>query len=165
MSDIDHLLKIISDPRTLDIYNHWPCFPLDDIKKQVGALNKPGIYAITCPNAQVLYIGKGRSVYNRLKSHFNATQKKERAEAWAQFFEYFDSNLKAHYLLTDKISDATVEKANQAIERVLQVKHNPLFDQMYNSKGKRRIDDFKGRLKECNYAFLPPNSAENAIKL
>lgn len=158
MTDIDHLLKLIADPRTLDIYNDWPSFPLDDVDNQSGSLNKPGIYAIVCQNSQILYIGKGRSVYSRLKSHYNATQKKERAEAWAQFFDHFNSNLKAYYLLIDKISDANVEKVNQAIERVLQVKHNPLFDRMYNSKGKRRIHDFHGRLRECDYAFPPPNS-------
>lgn len=152
MTDLDHLLKIISDPRTLDIYNHWSSFSLHDINKHVGALNKPGIYAITDQNTQILYLGKAKSVYNRLKSHYNATQKKERAEAWAQFFDHFNSDLKAYYFLTDSISDANVEKANQAIERILQIKHNPLFDQMYNLKGKRRIDDFEGRLIQCNYS-------------
>lgn len=151
VNDFDKLLKILSDPKNLDIHGNWKVFPFQEILKFKNSIDKPGIYAITDKNGQILYIGKAKSVYNRLKSHFNATQGKEKAEAWAQFFEYFNSDLKAFYFLTDSISNKNLENVNQALERILQVKYNPLFDQIYSLKGKKSIEDFKDRLRQCNY--------------
>lgn len=154
MTDIDHLLEIISDPCTLDIHGHWASFPLHEVKLQAKVLrNKPGVYAITDQNSRVLYVGKGKCIYKRLKSH-KEVKENDRAEAWAQFFGHFNSNLMAYYFMTDKISSSNIEHANQAIERIVQIKHTPLFDQIYNTKSKPAKADFKGCLKECNYIYI-----------
>ncbi|HXI00918.1 MAG TPA: hypothetical protein VNI52_11680 [Sphingobacteriaceae bacterium] len=152
MADIDQLLEIISDPRTLDIQGHWPSFPLDDVRKQKILLpNKPGVYALIDDQGRVLYVGKGNCINSRLKSH-KEIGANNKAEAWAQFFsENFKSGLTAYFLIIDKISKPNIENAKKAIERIVQIKYEPLFDRMYNTKGKRAKYDFKGSLKECNY--------------
>jgi len=144
-ADFKNLLLIINGNAYNDLDN-WKSFSLSDLESQKDELKVGGVYAIKAQNEEVLYIGKAKYLYDRLKSHLKATEKLETAPAWKQFFEYFDNNLIALYFPITTFSEGASEHARQILERMLQVKYSPLFNKIYG-RGHKVIDDFEGFIK------------------
>jgi len=152
-SDFKKFQTTINDPKFLEIEN-WDSFLLSEIAKNRSRIyTASGIYAIANKDKDILYIGKAKSIYGRLNSHYKATLGKEKASAWKQFFEYFNTGLLAYYYKTDGYSKEYEEGIRQALEKIIQIKYRPLFDRIYISKGKKfvqNIDDVVKSLKRSN---------------
>jgi hypothetical protein len=146
MDDLRKLQGILNDPGFFEIVK-WPSVPLADF--HILDRNAKGLYALANSEFGIVYIGKGNPIFNRLKSHFRATEGKDNAECWDQFFtnNRFKSGLKAYYYQVDCTDDTVVsEKYREVLERVLQIKYDPLFDRLYPKRNHRRIENFEDKV-------------------
>ena len=154
MNDFKIIQTLFSSGEMFDIHRKWKNFPLkklDDYKKELK--NKSGIYVIESNSYGILYIGKAKSIRGRLTSHLKATEGKEKSPAWKQFFEYFKSNLRAYYLVTDTLfSENSGENGRQIIERALQMKYAPLFDQIFPTRQRKKLNNFEERIKSLKHS-------------
>lgn len=162
-NDFNLLISLLNNEKCINI-NHWQQVAdfeaLKDTKKnECKFANKSGIYAIIDNDGHIAYIGKAKCLYNRLSSHSNALigKDKEKAPAWDEFFTYFNGQgLTARYFIIDGFSDGyNAEHARKAIERALQIKYQPYFDELYrekkvrlNDRFRKNLDDIKGRLRK-----------------
>jgi len=150
MNQIDELLKQINDKNFMDIPS-WKKFDLsaiDNVGFQFDR-NVNGIYAIYNEEWGCLYIGKGKPIYGRLKSHYKATMGHDNSGAWNQFFKYFNKDLTAYWHEVDDHESKDVgEVRRKIIERILQMKYNPIFDQVYITKGKQNVPDLNASLQK-----------------
>ncbi|MEI6815288.1 MAG: GIY-YIG nuclease family protein [Bacteroidota bacterium] len=155
--DFEKLIETLKDDSFLIIKN-WHTFSLKDIKDNKANCDKSGIYAIGSEKYGIIYIGKAKSIYERLKSHFNATEGKENAPAWKQFFDHKELKfeLKAYYFETSNYSIENKECINQILERVSQLIEKPLFDKMYSVKGHKSItnEEFDQKLSTLQNVII-----------
>ena len=147
MNNIKRLLSIVNNPDKLDI-KKWKSFPLSSVEAQRHDLSKSinGLYALNHDQWDIIYIGKGKPIYNRLKSHYKATKGFEKAAAWKQFFSYFSDNLTAYWIKVDDDNRIVGEQYRKVLELILQVKYEPIFERLYPDKKNKAISDFEIRL-------------------
>jgi len=82
-------------------------------------------------------LGKAKKIYDRLRSHNEATKGNEKAECWRQFFMAITGNIIAYwYPVESKNNEVKEENARQILERLIQLKYEPIFDKIY-PRGKR----------------------------
>jgi hypothetical protein len=88
-----------------------------------------GFYSIFDKD-KCLYIGIGRPIWKRIKSHYYATNEKDKAERWVNFFITKKATLTI-YWKDFSISERTKidDKTRQLIEVILTEKYNPEFEQ------------------------------------
>jgi hypothetical protein len=161
MNPIDELLNQINDKHFMDI-SSWPKFNLADIEIINLKLDKKrnGLYAISSKEGDCLYIGKGKSIYGRLKSHYKATKGHNKSGAWNQFFKHYNKDLIAFWHEVDDHASKDIgEEYRKIIELILQMKYEPIFDQVYITKGKKNVRNLKALLQKIKSRkiFLPPN--------
>ncbi len=141
-SDFNKFHKTVNNSKFLNI-KKWASFPLNKIIDNKSKIyNISGIYVIENIDIEILYVGKAKSIYGRIYSHYKATLGNEKASAWKQFFEYFNSNLIAYYFITTGYSKEYEEIIRQALEKIIQIKYRPLFDRIYSRKGHNEISNF-----------------------
>lgn len=152
MSNFEWIQSLINDPSFYEIKENWQSVPLFDYHKVDKKVK--GLYALAHPEFGIVYIGKGNPLWNRLKSHFKATQGHEKAECWKQFFEHnhFNSGLIAYYYPLDCNDLAVSEQCREALERILQIKYKPLFDRLYPKGNHKLIEDLEEKIKTLFYA-------------
>lgn len=152
MINFEKIQKLINDPLFFNIKENWQSVPLSNY--QIIDKKTKGLYALAHTEYGIVYIGKGNPIYNRLKSHFKATQGQEKAECWKQFFEhqYFKSGLTAYYYPIDSNKLAVSEQCRQALERILQIKYQPLFDTLYPKGNHNLIENLEDKIKIHYYA-------------
>jgi len=152
--DYNLLISFLNDEKCVDI-NLWQQVEkfeeLKSVKKgDCCFADKSGIYAIIDNDGHIAYIGKAKCLHNRLSSHSWALVGKDaqKAPTWDEFFTHFNGkNLIARYFITPEFSDDRAsEFARQAIERALQIKYKPYFDELYSRKKDRLEDRFDGEL-------------------
>lgn len=131
---IDKLISIKDD---MDIMK-WEKFELDfsspDLKNTAKEIHnkigeKNGFYAIFDAN-RCLYIGIGRPIWKRIKSHYRAAQGLEKVLRWSLFFQENKKALTVYYkefLLTD-VTPRVEDKLKMLIEAVLEQKYRPKFE-------------------------------------
>ncbi len=67
---------------------------------------KPGVYMIKDNTGEVIYVGKAKSLYNRLSSYFNNSKKRYKTKILLENADDFD------YLITDNEVEAYILEAN-----------------------------------------------------
>lgn len=90
--------------------------------------NVVGIYAIfdgdTC-----LYIGQGKRIWERIKSHYQASKGLVSNKRWVGYFEQYQKNLKIFWIEYNKLNEPVLDdKLRGLFEHVLQIKYNPIFN-------------------------------------
>ncbi|MFD0751291.1 GIY-YIG nuclease family protein [Mucilaginibacter calamicampi] len=151
LSDFDRLRQLLNDETFVDM-GQWTQVNSFSELRTIGRskcdfAGKGGIYSIIDADGHVAYIGKASCLYNRLSSHSKALigRDKLKAPAWDQFFTSIrHDGLVARYIVIEGFSITTEEYARQVIERALQIKYKPYFDDLY--KKKVVIDDFDTKL-------------------
>ena len=87
-----------------------------------------GLYAIF-DGSECLYIGIGRPVWSRIKSHYKAAKGKESAKRWVQFFSKYQKPLTIYWKVLDSFeNDQLGDRVRELIEHILQAKYLPIFD-------------------------------------
>jgi hypothetical protein len=103
---------------------------IDKIKTEIpnfATLN--GIYSIF-DKAECLYIGVGRPIWSRIKSHYKASQKENKAKRWSDFFSLHKKTLTIYWIQFDNIENKIIgDKARILVESILQEKYKPKFEQ------------------------------------
>ncbi|HVB03134.1 MAG TPA: GIY-YIG nuclease family protein [Chitinophagaceae bacterium] len=149
-------LALIND-KSIQNIKKWKRFALNQWKN-AELKNKPkpminGLYAMWNKTCGCIYIGKGKPIKGRINSHYNAINGIEKAKAWKEFFEHemIKKEITIYWYCIDDDNDYLAERQRQSLERLLQIKYEPLFERMY--KGKYKIlgkNKFKVSLeKEC----------------
>lgn len=150
-SDFEALKEIINDQSCMDIRTWSRVEDFDGLgmvsRKDCPFAGKSGIYTVIDAEGHIAYIGKAKCLFNRLSSHSKALKGGDefKAPIWHQFFTSINHDgLEARYLVIDGFSPSREEYARQVIERALQIKYKPYFDELFVKK--TRIEDFDGRL-------------------
>jgi predicted GIY-YIG superfamily endonuclease len=78
-------------------------------------MNKPGVYLFKDEAGKVLYVGKAKSFKNRLKGHNHLPVEVYEKHVTTEYREEFD------------------DEKRDSLEKRLILKHNPPFNQMYNT--------------------------------
>jgi excinuclease UvrABC nuclease subunit len=114
----------------------WNCFeiehritPCDDLATIRNFLreqtqSKNGLYAYKDHEGNLLYIGKGKPIKDRLYSHFIESYKQvpgDRSGKWHRFFYMHSGNLKVYWI---ELEDESIRKF---VEHVLTDEYNPKF--------------------------------------
>lgn len=121
------------------IIESWESFQLDfsknfenkdeiiqKIKKHTE--KKAGFYSIF-KNKDCLYIGIGRPIWSRLKSHYYASQGKDKAKRWDDFFQKQRTELTIYWKEFSCCENHKIDdKARLLIEAILTEKYKPEFD-------------------------------------
>jgi hypothetical protein len=107
-----------------------------------------GVYALKHPRYGIIYIGKGKPIFRRIRSHYKATQGREKAAAWRQFFSFINSDITIHWYDVDHSDFFIGERYREALERILQIKYQPLFDIIYSEVGHKEVADFERRIND-----------------
>lgn len=98
----------------------------EKIKSEIG--NVSGFYAIN-DDKECLYIGIGRPIWNRIKSHYYSSQEKDKAIKWVNFFKEYKRNLKIYWKeFTVSENRKIDDKVRLLIEAVLTEKYDPKFE-------------------------------------
>lgn len=163
MNDFQAALQITNDPIFYNIQENWISIPLDAIlaSRIAFADQDIGVYALFHPKYGCIYIGKGASIFNRLKSHYKATCGKERSECWKQFFEAVNSEITAYWfpIKINLANEDANENLRQALERLLQIKYVPLFDRLYKRGNRNRINDLEQALAAAEIKDVSRNTS------
>ena len=90
--------------------------------------NIAGIYAIfdgeTC-----LYIGKGKRIWERIKSHYKAARGVDGTAKWDAFFQQYQKKLIVCWVEYKNLEQEILDdKLRELFEHVLQSKYKPKFD-------------------------------------
>ncbi len=101
----------------------------NQIKKQIPNYKElSGFYAIF-KNDECLYIGTGKQIWERIKSHYRASQGKEKSKRWADFFGKHRDIVKIYWLEYDKLENTKQsQKLRELIENILELKYRPKFE-------------------------------------
>jgi hypothetical protein len=103
---------------------------IEKIKENLG--EKIGFYSIYNEN-QCLYIGIGRPIWKRIKSHYYSSQGKDKAKRWLDFFSENKGKLKIYWqefsVSEDKKTD---DKIRAIIENILENIYKPKFEEKKN---------------------------------
>lgn len=87
-----------------------------------------GFYAIY-DDKECLYIGIGRPIWSRIKSHYYASHENDRAVKWVNFFKENQKQLQIYwkeYCVSDNIK--IDDKVRQLLESILTETFNPKFE-------------------------------------
>ncbi len=88
-----------------------------------------GLYAIF-DGPECLYIGVGRPIWRRIKSHYKAAKGKDSATRWVQFFSQYQKPLTIYWKTLDGFEDDRVgDRVRELIEHILQARYLPLFEE------------------------------------
>lgn len=121
------------------IIENWENFQLDfsknfEYKNEIiqkiksKTENKSGFYSIF-KNQDCLYIGVGRPIWSRLKSHYYASQGKDKAKRWDEFFQKQKTELTIYWKEFSCVENHKIDdKVRLLIEAVLTEKYNPEFE-------------------------------------
>lgn len=91
--------------------------------------NVNGIYSIF-DKTECLYIGVGRPIWKRIKSHYFASQKVDKAKRWSDFFSQYKKTLIIYWIQFDNIENKIIgDKTRILVESILQEKYKPKFEQ------------------------------------
>jgi hypothetical protein len=96
------------------------------IKTQIGT--NAGFYAIF-KEKNCLYIGIGRPIWSRLKSHYYASQGKDKAKRWSDFFQNHKTVLKVYWKEFSCVENSKIDdKTRLLIEAILTIEYEPEFE-------------------------------------
>lgn len=96
------------------------------IKEKIG--NKTGFYAIF-DEEECLYIGIGRPVWKRVKSHYYSSQGLEKVLRWSMFFQANKKRLTIYHKEFYYCENKRVEDSlKRLIESVLEQEYKPKFE-------------------------------------
>ncbi len=88
-----------------------------------------GLYAIF-DGSKCLYIGIGRPIWSRIKSHYNAAKGKDSAIRWVQFFSQYQKPLNVYWKSLDGFeNDRVGDRVRELIEHILQDRYKPRFEE------------------------------------
>jgi len=170
MTTLDTIRHLLDPGRELSFLNveneKWNSFPLESIDDPTSHLDKSinGLYALTDSEGKILYVGKGKPIYGRLKSHRKATKGIEKAPAWRQFFRHFSKGIRAHWLEVDDADPSAGERLRKSLEQILCLRFNPLFDELYPKRKSKAIRNFIQRLeiaqKKVVHISVPQNARQ-----
>jgi len=97
----------------------------DELQHNPSTKKPKGLYAYK-KGSELLYIGKGNPIFNRLKSHYRESliQKKEpkRARRWYNFFSKHSGELTIYWI---EVED---ESTRRILETALHKQYNPTFN-------------------------------------
>ena len=125
-----------------------------------------GIYALWHSQYAFIYIGKGKPIFHRLKCHYLATQGKEKAPSWKQFFEHINTDIKVYWYEYDNPDVVIAEYCREALERLLQIKYEPLFEAVYPKGNRKAVPDLQDFLRKRGQGYIPlePNMHDGSGK-
>ena len=121
--------------------NNWNSFDLDfsvklenkKINHDIIKLNidnfkeKNGLYAIFDGNT-CLYIGVGRPIWQRIKSHYHSSQRpeNEKSKDWSDFFSQYQKKLKIYWLQINIAKDNKInDHFSETLESIIKSIYNP----------------------------------------
>ena len=95
-------IEIINNQKFQDIKDFWPSIELCNILNKEVSFDKKmsGVYALYHDDYNFIYIGKAKSIFDRLKSHYYATIGREKSECWSQFFGTINTGIWAYWYQT-----------------------------------------------------------------
>lgn len=98
------------------------------IKRNIKNYNNlSGIYAIF-DGEKCLYIGKGKCIWERIKSHYKAAKGLDKAVRWAKFFKQYQKKVKVYWIEYRNLENETLDdKLRELFEHILQIKYDPVF--------------------------------------
>jgi len=133
-----------------EIEKYWNSMSLVEYATPDNRLGKSvnGLYALKHPQYGIVYIGKGKPIFNRIKSHYYATKGKEKAPAWKQFFEYVTDDITVYWFEVDNTDPIIGEQTREVLERLLQIKYKPLFETLYRKGMRKELPDIDQAVKE-----------------
>ena len=103
----------------------------DIIKKNIPNYKEVnGVYAIF-DGENCLYIGKGRPIWSRIKSHYHSSQRPEPPKAieWSDFFSQYRKELTIYWYQIDFSSDKKInDKVSETVEIILKSVYEPKFN-------------------------------------
>ncbi|MER0442056.1 GIY-YIG nuclease family protein [Emticicia sp. W12TSBA100-4] len=137
--ELEEILQIINSDEFINVEENWQNIDLTKLeeKRKTSDLKKSGVYALYNENYGFIYVGKAKKIYDRLKSHNEATKGNEKADCWREFFMAITGNIVGYwYPLESKNNAQKEESARQILERLIQIKYEPIFDKIY-PRGKR----------------------------
>lgn len=133
----ERFIELIKEINIMPIDNHnWNCFeiehkvtPCSDLRKIKQYItsqtqSKNGLYAYEDQFGNLLYIGKGKPIKERLYSHYIETYKQvsgDRSGRWHKFFNKHQGILKVYWI---ELEDESVRKF---VENVLTEIYKPEF--------------------------------------
>lgn len=114
----------------------------EKIKSEIG--NISGFYAIY-DDKECLYIGIGRPIWNRIKSHYYSSQEKDKAIKWVNFFKEHKRNLKIYWKeFTASENKKIDDKVRLLIEAIITERYNPKFEREYKNLAQQQFDKMVG---------------------
>lgn len=162
LTDFDHILSIIQSESFQDIEGHWNSMLLEQCYGSDTPLKRSihGLYALKHPQYGIIYIGKGKPIFRRIRSHYKATLKKghEKAPAWRYFFELINSEITLYWFEVDHADLFLGEQYREALERLLQIKYKPLFDRLFSQLGYKEVEGFEERIKQYLSLITSPEN-------
>jgi len=138
----EKIAVILDSSQELLEIEKWDNFELDfstptENKKEIYQLiknsiknhkNLTGIYAIF-DEEKCLYIGKGKRIWERIKSHYNAAKGLDKTIRWAEFFKQYQKIITVYWIEYRNLEDETLDdKLRELFEHILQVKYDPAFE-------------------------------------
>jgi hypothetical protein len=150
MNDFQYILSQVNTESFSDIEGHWQSMKLGQCITPELSLDKKinGLYALKHAKYGIIYIGKGKPIFNRIKSHYYATKGKEKAPAWKQFFEYMTDDMTVYWYEVNHLDEVVGEQAREVLERLLQIKYKPLFEIIYKNGIRKELPDINGAVNE-----------------
>lgn len=122
-----------------DIEKEWNSFHLNfstpfECKKEIyNKINQEigktaGLYSIF-DGKDCLYIGTGKNIADRIKSHYKAAQGKDNAKRWNEFFRE-NNGINTIYWTEFNIGQNQKQshKIREIIENILEIKYKPKFE-------------------------------------
>ncbi len=101
---------------------------IQEIKNQIG--KNAGFYAVY-NDENCLYIGIGRPIWSRLKSHYYASQGKDKAKRWSDFFQKYKTNLTIYWKEFNCVENPKIDdKARLLVEAILTNEYEPEFEKI-----------------------------------
>jgi excinuclease UvrABC nuclease subunit len=133
----ERFIELMQEQKLMPINEHnWnyfeidhqdtPCNDLRKIKQYITnhTQNKNGLYAYKDQYDNLLYVGKGKPIKERLYSHYIETYKQvsgDRSGKWHRFFNKHHGTIKLYWI---ELEDEGVRKF---VEHVLTDEYNPEF--------------------------------------
>jgi hypothetical protein len=157
LTDFDRILSVVLSESFQNIEEHWNSMLLEKCRDYELPLERDinGLYALKHPRYGIIYIGKGKPILRRVRSHYKATQGVEHAPAWREFFKLINTDITVYWYSIDHPEPFIAEQYREALERLLQIKYKPLFDIIFSQLGYREVEDFDRKIQEYIAKLLP----------